>query len=264
MFTKKKIKKIVTKLLPKGVLKDKIKCIWYNFFSKKYYSFEINKSGNFVTNYKKVSLVSESPLYHVVKDFDFYQHFYHIKKDDIVIDAGANEGLLTLLFSNLVGEHGFVYAFEPDSFNVSKFNSNRELNPILKNIKIEDFLLWNENTFIDFYEAGTVGSSAHWKPENGISTKKEAITLDYWVKKNNISKIDFIKMDIEGAEIEAIEGCREIINNFKPNFAIASYHIVNNEPTYIKIESFFKSIGYPCKTVKFNSSEIITFAGENI
>jgi FkbM family methyltransferase len=264
MFTKKKVRKVVTKLLPKGVLKDKMKCIWYNFFSKSHYSFHINNTGEYLTKYRNFSVVTKSPLYHVVKDFDFYQHFYKVKPEDIVIDAGANEGFLSLIFSKLVEDKGFVFSFEPDSFNIQKFISNMEVNASIKNIKIEDLLLWDKNAYIDFYETGSVASSAHWIPENVISTKKEAITLDSWAVKNNITKIDFIKMDIEGAEIEAVEGCREIINNFKPNFAIASYHIVNNEPTYIRIEKFFKSIGYPCKTIKFNTTEIITFAGENI
>ena len=68
-------------------------------------------------------------------------------------------------------------------------------------------------------------------------------------------------MDIEGAELEAVEGCKDLIKNFKPNFAIASYHMVDGEPTYIKLESFFNSIGYPVKTKKFSGYEMITFAG---
>ena len=71
-------------------------------------------------------------------------------------------------------------------------------------------------------------------------------------------------MDIEGAEIEALEGCIQTIKNLEPNFAIASYHIVNNEQTFIKVEKFFASINYPYKTVTFRGNEIITFAGPSL
>lgn len=122
-------------------------------------------------------------------------------------------------------------------------------------------LLWNEDTLIDFEEAGTVGSSAKWFSRNANVVKKQAITIDSWVKQNNINRLDLIKMDIEGAEIEAVEGCLETMRTLKPNFAIASYHIINGEPTYIKLEEFFKKNNYPYKTVTFRGNEIITFAG---
>jgi hypothetical protein len=71
-------------------------------------------------------------------------------------------------------------------------------------------------------------------------------------------------MDIEGAEIEALDGCVETIRTLQPNFAIASYHVVNEEKTYIKVEAFFRQMKYPFKTVSFRGSEIITFAGPNL
>ncbi len=95
-----------------------------------------------------------------------------------------------------------------------------------ENIVIEDLLIWDKNELIDFYEAVTVGSSAVWLPNNEHCVKKKAVTIDSWVANNNINKLDFIKMDIEGAEIEVLDGCVETIKTLKPNFAIASYHIV--------------------------------------
>ena len=114
---------------------------------------------------------------------------------------------------------------------------------------------------IDFEEAGTVGSSAVWFSGNDNVVKKRAVTLDSWAKEKKLTKLDFIKMDIEGAEIEALDGAVEVIKQFSPKFAIATYHIVNGEPTYIKVEEFFKKLNYPYKTVTFRKSEIITFAG---
>ena len=68
-------------------------------------------------------------------------------------------------------------------------------------------------------------------------------------------------MDIEGAEIEALEGAVKTIEKHQPNFAIASYHLINGEQTYMALESFFKKINYPFKTVFFDDGEAITYAG---
>jgi FkbM family methyltransferase len=266
---KKKIKKIISSIFPKSGLKEQIKLIYYNINKPKNTSYEVLKGNEntaiFKTIFKKIPLITNEALYFIVLDFDYYQHFYKVKKDDVIIDAGANCGHLSIFFSKLVGDKGLVYAFEPDSFNIKRINKNRELNKDLSdNIKIEELLLWNENKLVDFYEAGTVGSSAVWIPDTDKCVKKEAIRIDDWVMKNNISKLDFIKMDIEGAEIEALQGCVRTIQNLKPNFAIASYHIVDGQATYIKVEEFFKKINYPYKTVTFRKNEIITFAGESV
>lgn len=265
----KRIKKILTKLLPKGYYKEKLKLVYYNFTKSENVSFEVIKTEDnqivFHTKHNNQSYNTIEALYSIVADFDYYQHFYKVKQNDIVIDAGANVGNISLFFSKNVGENGKVYCFEPDKFNIDLLKENFNLNKDLyANWKIVDLLLWNEHTFLDFQESGTVGSSAVWFSDKVNSVKKQAVTIDGWSKSQNLPTINFIKMDIEGAEIEAIEGCVEIIEKFKPNFAIASYHIVDGEPTYIKLESFFEKINYPYKTVTFRGNEIITFAGPSI
>lgn len=266
---KKKIKKIISKIFPKGDFKERIKLIYYSLYKPKETVYGLlSKNDNehfYKTTFQGVTLFTNEALYSVTPDFNYYQYFYKVKSEDVVIDAGANCGHLSLYYSKLVGKNGKIYAFEPDMFNIVRINENIQLNKALENnIKIERLLLWNNNKLVDFYEAGTVGSSAVWIPDMNKCVKKEAIRIDDWVQRNNINKLDFIKMDIEGAEIEALAGCIETINNFKPNFAIASYHIVKGEQTYIKVEDFFKKNHYPYKTIRFNKSEIITFAGSSV
>ncbi|HLA56886.1 MAG TPA: FkbM family methyltransferase [Flavobacterium sp.] len=263
---KKQVKKFLSRLMPKGMLKEKIKLTYYNLLSGKNASFSLIQLDRllFKTKYEGLEFTTKDALYNIVEDFDFYQHFHKVKHGDVIMDAGANNGYIALLFAKLAGENGKVYAFEPDAINIKYIEENIGLNEDVKNIIIEDLLLWNENTFVDFYEAGTVGSSAVWMPGSDKVVKKEAVRIDDWVAKNNIQKLDFIKMDIEGAEIEAMDGCVETIKNLKPDFAIASYHVVNGEQTYIKMEAFFRKMDYPFKTVKFNKNEIITFAGVNV
>lgn len=266
---KKNIKKIVSKLFPKSDVKEKLKLAYYRFFNKNNaVSFGlklVNGKLVYVTNYNTMQLFTNEALYPIVHDFDYYQYFYRVQENDCIIDAGANNGHLSVLFSKIVKNKGVVYAFEPDRFNIESIKKNINLNNDLpNNIKIIDALLWNKEELLDFYEAGTVGSSAVWIPNNDKVVKKQAISIDNWVIKNNIEQLNFVKMDIEGAEIEALEGCVQTIQRLQPNFAIASYHYVNGEQTYIKLENFFKAMNYPYKTVSFNKQEIITFAGPNL
>ena len=265
---KKLLKKVISKFFPRGDFKENVKLMYYNLSNPSKASFELVQTNNglyYKTNFQDFSLITNEALYPIVADFNYYQHFYKVKENDVVIDAGANCGHLSIFFSKSVGKNGIIYAFEPDSFNVKRINENILLNTdLIGNIKIEDLLLWNENKLVDFHENGTVGSSAVWIPKVAKCVKKEAIRIDDWITNNSIKKLDFIKMDIEGAEIEALEGCTETIQNLRPNFAIASYHIVNGEQTYIKVEVFFKMHNYPYRTVTFSKDEIITFAGESI
>lgn len=266
---KKQLKKIISKLFPKGDLKERIKWVYYSINKPKETVFGLlsinDKEHIYKTTFQGVTLLTYEALYFVVSDFNYYQHFYKVKENDVVLDAGANCGHLSILFSKLTGKRGTVYAFEPDTYNVERIDRNIGLNNDLPgNIKIENLLLWDENKWIDFYEAGTVGSSAIWIPDSDKCVKKEAVRIDDWVTNNNIKKLDFIKMDIEGAEIEALAGCEETIRNLKPNFAIASYHIVDGAATYIKVEAFFEKMNYPYQTVRFRKNEIITFAGPSL
>ena len=263
---KKKIKKIISAIFPNGGIKEKIKLAYYSINKPKdtFYSV-VQGAGNSVaykTTFQDLTLITNEALYFIAPDFNYYQHFYKVKESDVVLDAGANCGHLSILFSKLTGSGGVVYAFEPDGYNVKRIDHNISLNKDLPgNIKIENLLLWDENKWIDFYEAGTVGSSAVWIPDSDKCVKKEAVRIDDWVTNNTIKKLDFIKMDIEGAEIEALAGCEETIRNLSPNFAIASYHIVDGAATYIKVEDFFKKMNYPYQTIRFRKNEIITFAG---
>ncbi len=264
MKLKKTIKKAFSNLIPKGSNKEYLKTKYYNLLSKKKIHYSLVKESDlllFKTKFEKLTFLTKQPLYTITPDFDNYQFYYKVKKGDAVLDAGANVGILSILFSKLVDKNGHVYIFEPDQHNTKMLKDNLSLNKLQQNYSLHNELLWNTNDEIDFQESGTVASSALWFSGNENIVKKQTVTLDSWCHQNDIRRLDYIKMDIEGAEVAAVEGCKEVIKKFKPNVAIASYHMVNNVPTYIQLEAFFKSINYPFITKKFSGYEIITFAG---
>jgi len=254
--------KQIYKLLPSKGLKESLKQVYFNTIRTEKFK---RKNGAYITKFSdNIEVATKLPMYYIVNDINRYETFYTVKKEDVVIDAGANHGYLSIYYGKKVGANGKVYAFEPDAINIVEMEANIALNPIVKNIQIQEELIWNENTKLAFFEAGSVSSSIHYQPENAKSIEKDAITIDTFQKRENLHRLDFIKMDIEGAEIEAMDGLVETLEKFKPNFAIASYHWVNEEQTYKKVEAFFAEKNYPYKTIFYKDGEIITFAGSSV
>ncbi len=262
---KKETRKILSNIIPKSNIKEFLKLCYFNISTPRKVSFlfsSLKKEGHHHCRYNRSLIKTNIPLYYLYKDFGIYTHFYEPKKDDVVLDIGANIGVLALYFSTLLNDDGRIYTIEPDPQNINKLNFNLSLNSSLSpKVEIDNSLIWNENTAIEFHQGASVASSVFYKAKKAKTVTRDAVTLDSWVEKKKLEKVSFIKMDIEGAEVEAIEGAMKTIEKYQPNFSIASYHIINGKPTYLKVEELFESINYPYKTVKFNDTEIITFAG---
>jgi|SaaInlStandDraft_2_1057019.scaffolds.fasta_scaffold01074_4 FkbM family methyltransferase len=129
-----------------------------------------------------------------------------IKKGDFVIDIGANIGYYTLLFAKLVGSSGHVLAFEPESKNFELLKKNVNENNY-KNVTLIQKAISNENKIKNFYLTHS-GTTAHRlsKPHDGNdSIKIETIYLDDFLK-NFKKPVNFVKIDIHGAEGKAIKG----------------------------------------------------------
>jgi len=169
----------------------------------------------------------------VLIDF-FIEQYKYSNKDkiiaaqpgDVVIDAGACWGDTALYFSDLVGPGGKVHSFEFIPNNLRIFVRNCELNPTLReNICVVENPIWNESGKPVFYADFGPGSKVAFEDFGGSSGRTETISLDdYVLKKGKATKVDFIKMDIEGAEPAALEGAINIIKMFRPKLAIANYH----------------------------------------
>lgn len=150
----------------------------------------------------------------------------------------------------MVGENGKVLAFEPD---INNFNA------LLKNIKKHNLSnvipiqkgIWSETTILEFNSEGSLGSALLNVLKRGNKKtiqRIEVLSLEDVYKMYNLDRVNFIKMDIEGAELDVIKGSLDFIKKRNINFSIASYHIVNGEKTNIVLEKLFKEIGYSVST----------------
>ena len=196
------------------------------------------------------TIYSEQFSSHCIIDEGPYQYRkVLINPGDIVIDAGANTGLFSALASHL---GAIVYAFEPvKEVRDKDLKLTTQLN---FNINIIPFALSNKTgtTEIDIDSNNLRGSSIILHREESKKEIISTITIDDWVKQNNIPRIDFIKADIEGAERLMLEGAKETLKNFAPKLAICTYHLPDDKevltdlilkanPTY-KIEYKWKKL----------------------
>ena len=137
----------------------------------------------------------------------------NIKEGDIVIDVGANIGYYTLIFAQLVGASGKVFAFEPEPKNFEILKKNIEVNNY-QNIIAEQKIVSDESGMVKLFiaEKGIVGHRLQQKTDSQKFIEVESILLDNYLKNLNLSeKINFIKIDVEGAEVKVLEGSKIMI-----------------------------------------------------
>jgi FkbM family methyltransferase len=134
-----------------------------------------------------------------------------VKKGDVVLDLGANIGYYTLIFAKLVGEEGKVFAFEPEPTNFSLLKKNVEINGY-KNVVLIQKAASNitGETRLYLSEDNEVNHRIYDSYDGRQSIEIEATRLDDYFKNYN-GKIDFIKMDIQGAEGRAIQGMSNLL-----------------------------------------------------
>ena len=160
-----------------------------------------------------------------------------VEKGDVVIDAGACWGDTALYFAHKSGDQGKVYSFEFIPDNIKLFNLNKSFNPKLANqINLVEHPVSNKSGDKIYFKDNGPASRVQLQPFDGQTGFAALLRIDDFVKQNNISKVDFIKMDIEGAEPLALQGAIETIKKFRPKLAIAIYHSINdfvNIPNWI-------------------------------
>jgi len=141
-----------------------------------------------------------------------------LKEGQTIFDIGANIGYYSLLASKRIGD-GRIYAFEPVKQTFERLTKNVKINNF-KNIKVNNLAVSNEEGTVDIYVAnskntGTSSITNHMH-FNGDKQTVKSLTIDHFVKSNNIEAMDIVKIDVEGAEMMVIEGMEKSLRKFNP------------------------------------------------
>jgi FkbM family methyltransferase len=147
----------------------------------------------------------------------------HVKSGDIVIDCGAHIGGFTRIA--LLAGARLVVAVEPERSNIVAFRRNCA--EALKNgrVILVEKGVWDKNTRLPLH-LSTVGDShsVSIAQNSGKDESIELTTIDTLIESLKLPHVDFIKFDIEGAELNALLGAKQVLERWHPRLAVSSYH----------------------------------------
>lgn len=149
----------------------------------------------------------------------------NVRETDICCDVGANVGYYTLLFSN-VAKRGIVYSFEPVPLNYQVLTTNLMLNNVHNVVpnpsavgstkKDMNFVVARDGAYSSFVETGR-------KPV--LERIRVPMTgLDEYCQSQHVSQIDVLKVDVEGAEEQVIEGASGLLRDCPPRLVMLELH----------------------------------------
>ena len=179
-----------------------------------------------------------------------------LRKGMTFVDIGAHHGFYTILAAKAVGSEGCVIAFEPSPRERRRLVANLRLNRC-KKVKVEPFAASGEEGEAPFFVVGgrqTAFNSLR-PPAVSAPTQKimvKTLTLDDYLENHRVQRLDFVKIDAEGAELEILMGAQKSLGQkFKPLIMIEASDLRTSEWGYqsCKLRDTLSGFGYSWFTV---------------
>lgn len=174
-----------------------------------------------------------------------YEPIYWVAPEagNVFLDIGAYVGPYTILGALAVGPHGKVVAMEPDVENRLQLQRNLSLNGI-SNCTVIPYAAWSRSGRVGWHR----GAEPVWHgiQEESKSDSVETVRVDDIISEQALDRVDWIKMDIEGAELEALKGAENTLARFKPRLFIEVHN------TTEAIREFLDSQGYRIERESFD------------
>ncbi len=219
------------------------------FFDREFRSkhLEYRRLGNLPRYHKTTTNLLGKPI-DIVDNYSFLGLYEEIFEDEIyrfetetaepyIIDGGSNIGLSVIYFKKIFPK-AKVVAFEPDKNLFSVLTQNmRSLG--LNDVVAHECALWSEDTRLDFMAEGSDSGRIDESNSSNDVIKVKALRLKSFLDR----KVDFLKLDIEGAEFRVLEDCRDVLKNVEKLFV--EYHSFENQPQTIdKLLEILLSAGF--------------------
>jgi FkbM family methyltransferase len=159
-------------------------------------------------------------------EYNQYEHGdVALAPGDVIIDAGAFIGDTAVFFHHKLEGRCEVHSFELLDENLALLLNNLERNGIEDGRVVVNKLALTDKTGDEIVIASgaSQGSTSIFGKSTGGETV-QTVTLDDYVVLCGLKRVDFIKMDIEGSEVQALRGAAQTIRHFRPKLAICLYH----------------------------------------
>jgi FkbM family methyltransferase len=187
----------------------------------------------------KFKIIDNASYQFIKKElFDLEIYKFNSKNEEpYIIDCGANIGLSIIYFKQLF-PNAEIIAFEPDDkvfkalkYNIEAFN--------FSNVKLIKKACWNEETILKFYSEGADGGRVAMSFDTKQIIEVETIRLRKFLDR----KVDFLKIDIEGAEVQVLTDCEEFLGNVE-NLFVEYHSYIGIEQTLDKLLKILKKSGF--------------------
>ena len=179
----------------------------------------------------------------------------------VIIDIGANYGPYSFFLSKLYPK-ARIFAFEPATRSYSILKKIIKRFNLANVISVKKGLGAKEERKeivmpLQYTILAYVSDKNAKKSDKDSTEEIEITTLDNFVKRNKIKRIDFIKCDVEGFELEVFKGAKKTIQKFKPIILveIEERHTQKYEINPQQVYNFFRKLGYNCYSVKKDNPE---------
>lgn len=147
-----------------------------------------------------------------------------VKPGDVVLDCGAHVG--TFSRRALAARAGLVVAIEPGRKQLECLRRNLAAEIGAGRVRIIGEGVWDKQDQLDLHSnSDSATASLVFCGTSSSSERVPVTTIDEIVSRLNLDKVDFLKMDIEGAEQKALSGAAATLARFMPRLAIAAYHV---------------------------------------
>lgn len=201
--------------------------------------FELHKLGYPIECYSVSSGILPNFIF---KQYEYGKNNPEIKAQpgDCVIDAGGGWGDTALYFAHTVGSQGKVYTFEFTPDNLEVLHRNISLNPQLADrIQVVSLALWNRSGESIGYSVHGPATSLKRASDQKHLRQTSTTTIDDFVKQEGLNRVGFIKMDIEGSELNALQGAEQTLCTFRPRLAIALYHSLDD---FVRVPNYLNEL----------------------
>ncbi len=179
-----------------------------------------------------------------IYDQSVFDHCYNPKADDTVIDVGAHVGIFTVKIAQKV-KSGCVVAIEPDKVNYKHLVNNIEKNGLKNVVTVNAALSSICGRIRLFLNDSSVAHSI--VNESKRSVEVRSFTLDDLVRRLGLHRVDFVKINAEGAELDILKGAERTLqeNNVSLSIAADHYHTQVRD-----VSSVLSDLGFKTRTYK--------------
>ena len=174
--------------------------------------------------------------------YEVYDRASRPQRGDVVIDVGAHVGMFAIKAARQVGDEGLVIAIEPEPENLRLLEQNIRGNNLGNVIVVGKAAGESPDRGRLYLADDSYGHSLAGQTHKFLDV--EIDSLDNIVSGLKLGKVNFIKIDAEGTELEVLKGADKILGRAGIKLAIAAYHrLADGEPEYPRIVSYLKARG---------------------